>query len=67
VKNRHYKVARNLLKYFAIECIEEEAPGRNLSPSIRKKVQAKALLKISKQTQNFATPVQDKVWKKMIG
>ena len=49
-----YKVARTLLKDFALECIEEEATHQNLSPSIRKKVQAKALLEISKQTENFS-------------
>jgi hypothetical protein len=50
-----YKVARNLLKEFALECIAEEATSQNLSPSIREKVQAKALREISKQTENFST------------
>ena len=50
-----YKVARNLLKDFALECIAAEATRQNLSPSIRQKVQAKALCEISKQTENFST------------
>jgi hypothetical protein len=50
-----YKVARNLLKDFALECIAEEATRQNLSPSIREKVQAKALREVSKQTENFST------------
>ena len=47
-----YKLARNLLKEFAIECNAEEA---TVSPPIREKVQAKALRQISKQTENFST------------
>jgi hypothetical protein len=50
-----YNVARNLLKDFALECIDEEATSQNLSPSIREKVQAKALREIRKQTENFST------------
>ena len=50
-----YKVARNLLKDFALECIEEEATRQNLSPSIRGKAQAKALREIRKRTENFST------------
>ena len=50
-----YKLARNLLKELAIECIAEEATRQVISPSNREKVQAKALLEISKQTENFST------------
>ena len=50
-----YKLARNLLKEFAIECIAEEATRQDISPQIREKVQAKALREISKQTENFST------------
>ena len=50
-----YKLARNLLKELPIECIAEEATRQVISPSIREKVQAKALLEISKQTENFST------------
>jgi hypothetical protein len=50
-----YKLARNLLKEFAIECIAEEATRQDISPAIREKVQAKALREISKQTENFST------------
>ena len=50
-----YKVARNLLKDFALACFAEEAARRELSPSIRVKVQSKALREISKQTENFST------------
>ncbi len=50
-----YKVARNLLKDFALECIEEEATRQNLSPSIREKAQVKALREIRKETENFST------------
>ena len=54
-EKRAYKVARNLLKDFALECIEEEAKRQNLSPSVRGKAQAKALREIRKQTKNFST------------
>ena len=50
-----YKLARNLLKEFAIECIAEEATRQDISPAIREKVQVKALREISKQTENFST------------
>src|SRR5215470_16831965 len=50
-----YKLARNLLKDFVLECIAEEATRQNLSPSIRQKVQAKTLTEIKKLTENFST------------
>jgi hypothetical protein len=50
-----YKVARNLLKDFALECIAEEAKRRNLPPAIGQKVQADTFREISKQTENFAS------------
>ena len=50
-----YKLARNLLIDFALECIEEEATRQNLSPSIRGKAKAKALREIRKRTENFST------------
>jgi hypothetical protein len=39
-----YKLARNLLKGFAIECIAEEATRQDISPAIREKVQSKSTL-----------------------
>ena len=54
VKNR-LTSSRNLLKELAIECIAEEATRQVILPSNREKVQAKALLEISKQTENFST------------
>ena len=54
-KKQAYKVARNLLKDFALECIAEEAIRQNLSPLIREKVRAKTLREISKQTESFST------------
>jgi hypothetical protein len=48
------KVAHVLLKDFALTCIAEEVTRQNLSPSIRKKVEAKAALEIRKQTENFS-------------
>ena len=50
-----YKLARNLLKEFAIECIAEEMTRQIISPANREKVQAKALRAISRQTENFST------------
>lgn len=50
-----YKVARNLLKDFALQCIAEEATSLNLSPPIRQKVHAKIFREICKQTENFST------------
>jgi hypothetical protein len=50
-----YKIARGLLKDFALECIAEETTRQNLSPLIREKVRAKTLSEISKQTENFST------------
>jgi hypothetical protein len=50
-----YKVARDLLKDFALECIAEETTRQNLSPLIRNKVRAKTLREISKQTESFST------------
>jgi hypothetical protein len=50
-----YKVARSLLKDFAVESIAEETTQQNLPPSIREKVQAKTLAEITKQTENFST------------
>src|SRR5262249_23931082 len=49
-----YKLARSLLKDFALERIAEEATRQNLSPSIRQKVQAKTLTEIKRQTENFS-------------
>jgi hypothetical protein len=54
-KKQAYKVASNLLKDFALECIAEEATRQNLSPVIREKVRAKTLREISKQTESFST------------
>ena len=54
-KKQAYKVARNLLKDLAIECIAVDATRRNLSPLIGEKVRAKMLREISKQTENFST------------
>jgi hypothetical protein len=54
-KKQAYKVARNLLKDFALECIAEETTRQNLSPLIREKVRAKTLREISKQTESFST------------
>ena len=54
-EKKAYKVARNLLKDFALACIAEESTRQNLSPLIREKVQAKALREIRKQTENFST------------
>jgi len=50
-----YKVARNLLKDFALECIEEETTRQNLPLSIREKVQANTFREVRKQTENFST------------
>lgn len=50
-----HKVARNLLKDFALECIEEQARRQKLSPSIKDKAEAKAFREIRKQTENFST------------
>ena len=50
-----YKLARSLLKDFALERIAEEATRQNLSPSMRQKVQAKTLTEIKKLTENFST------------
>jgi hypothetical protein len=50
-----YKVARKLLKEFALECIAKEAIRQNLPPSIRQKVQANKFREISKQTEDFST------------
>jgi hypothetical protein len=50
-----YKIARNLLSDYALECIAEEVKRRNLPHSIGQKVQAETFREISSQTENFAT------------
>jgi hypothetical protein len=50
-----YRVARTLLKDYALECITEEVKCRNLPHSLRQKMQAETLREISAQTENFAT------------
>ena len=50
-----YKIARTLLKDYALECITEEIKRRNLPHSPGQKMQAETLREIIAQTENFAT------------
>jgi hypothetical protein len=50
-----YKVARNLLKDYALQCIAEEVKRRNLSHSLGQKVQTETFREIRNQTEDFAT------------
>ena len=53
--NQAYKVARTLLKDYALECIAEEVKRRNFPNLLRQKMQAETLREIIAQTENFAT------------
>jgi hypothetical protein len=48
-----YKVARNLLKDFALECIADEATRQNLSPLIREKRGQKRSAKSASKPKTF--------------
>ena len=55
LREKHaYKVARTLLKDYALECITEEVKRRNLPHSLGHKVQAETFREISNQTEDFA-------------